>query len=299
MGRVHVDALGRSREAQAVAVVDPLPAARDAAIAAGLRAHGTLDELLEAGGFDAVLVAAPSDLHLPIVTTLAGAGLPVLCEKPCGTSADEAAEVADVVEEAGTPLQIGYWRRFVPELVSLRERVAAGELGEITLVACHQWDQQLPDRGFRASSGGIAVDLGVHEFDQVRWLVAQEFGTVAAVPAGSSDVDAGPGDPYSVAVRARLSGGAAASITLGRHFGQEDSCWFEVFGRDGYERTTFMWGAPGAEAFVTALAAQADAFAGLVRGEPLRAAGPADAIAALATAGRVAEALEHTPAGVR
>ncbi|HEX8854179.1 MAG TPA: Gfo/Idh/MocA family oxidoreductase [Thermoleophilaceae bacterium] len=298
MGRVHLDALTRCRHAEAVAVVDPVPAARDAAGAAGLAGYATLDELLDAGGFDAVLVAAPSDRHRRIVTTLARAGLPVLCEKPCGTSADEAAETATAVEAAGTPLQIGYWRRFVPELAALRERISEGELGEITLVACHQWDRELPHPAFRASSGGITVDLGVHEYDQVRWLLGQEFETVAAVPAGSSDADAGPTDPDSAAVLARLSGGTAASITLGRHFGQEDSCWFEAFGRESYERIPFMWGDAGQEAFVTALTAQADAFAGLVRGEPLRGASAADAVAALETAGRVAEALERAPAEV-
>jgi myo-inositol 2-dehydrogenase/D-chiro-inositol 1-dehydrogenase len=173
----------------------------------------------------------------------------------------------------------------------LRERVARGELGEITLVASHQWDEHPQTAEFRAHSGGIAVDMGVHEFDQVRWLLGQEFEQVAAMPAGAPGADAGPADPDSAVVLARLSGGTAASITLGRHFGQQDSCWFEIFGRDGYERCAFMWGADGERAFMAALAAQADAFAGAVRGGEPRGAGAADAVAALATAGRVAEAL--------
>ncbi|MFL5825190.1 MAG: Gfo/Idh/MocA family protein [Thermoleophilaceae bacterium] len=299
MGRVHLDAIERSRDAAAVAVVEPVPAAREAIAAAGLATYAMLDELLDAGGFDGVLVAAPSDRHKEIVTALARADLPVLCEKPLGTSLDDAAETAAAVEQAGTPLQIGYWRRFVPELVALRERIAAGELGEITLVAGHQWDRELPHPSFRASSGGIAVDLGVHEYDQIRWLLGQEFETVTAIPAGTSDVDAGLADPDSAAVLARLSGGTAASITLGRHFGQADSCWFEAFARDGYERIPFMWGDAGEEAFLTGLTAQVDAFAGLVRGEPLRGAGAGDAVAALEIAGRVADALEHSLAGVR
>jgi myo-inositol 2-dehydrogenase / D-chiro-inositol 1-dehydrogenase len=299
MGRVHLEAIARSLDAAAVAVVEPVPAVRDAVGTAGLSAYATLDELLDAGGFDGVLVAAPSDQHRQIVTALARAGLPVLCEKPLGTSAEEAAETAAALEAAGTPLQVGYWRRFVPELAALRERIAAGELGEITLVAGHQWDRELPHPSFRASSGGIAVDLGVHEYDQIRWLLGQEFETVTAIPAGTSDVDAGPADPDSAAVLARLSGGTAASITLGRHFGQDDSCWFEAFGRDGYERIPFMWGEAGEEAFLAGITAQVDAFARLVRGEPLRGAGAPDAVAALEIAGRVADALERSLAGVR
>ena len=91
-----------------------------------------------------------------------------------------------------------------------------------------------------------------------------------------------------------MSGGTAASITLGRHFSQDDSCWFEAFGRHGYERCTFMWGAAGAEAFVAALAAQADAFAELVHGGKPHGAGARDAVAALATAAGVAQALQRS-----
>jgi myo-inositol 2-dehydrogenase/D-chiro-inositol 1-dehydrogenase len=293
MGQVHIEALRRSRKAQPVAVVDPVPAVRDAVAASGLAAHATVEALLAAGGFDGVLIAAPTDRHASLVTTLAAAGVPILCEKPCGTSSEDALGAARAVAAAGTLLQVGYWRRFVPELVALRERVARGELGEITLVACHQWDEQPPGAEFRAHSGGIAVDMGVHEFDQVRWLLGQEFEKVAAMPAGSRGADAGPADPDSAVVLARLSGGTAASITLGRHFGQQDSCWFEVFGRDGYERSTFLWGADGEHAFLAALAAQADAFADAVRGGSREGAGAEDAVAALTTAGRVAEALER------
>jgi myo-inositol 2-dehydrogenase/D-chiro-inositol 1-dehydrogenase len=291
MGRVHIEVLGQSRRARPVAVVDPVAAVRDAVAAGGLAAHATVEELLAAGGFDAVLIAAPTDLHASLVTTLAAARIPILCEKPCGTSTEEALVAARAVEAAGTLLQVGYWRRFVPELAALRERVARGELGEITLVASHQWDEHPQSAAFRAHSGGIAVDMGVHEFDQVRWLLGQEFEKVAAMPAGAAGADAGPADPDSAVVLARLSGGTAASITLGRHFGQQDSCWFEIFGRDGYERCAFMWGADGERAFLAALAAQADAFADAVRGGERRGAGAADAVAALTTAGRVAEAL--------
>jgi myo-inositol 2-dehydrogenase/D-chiro-inositol 1-dehydrogenase len=296
MGRVHVDALRRSANAEPVAAVDPVAAARDAIAATGLAAYASIDDLLTAGGFDAVLIAAPSDLHVSLVTTLAGTGLPILCEKPCGTNADDVAAAALAAEQAGTLLQIGYWRRFVPDLADLRERIARGELGQITLVACHQWDERPPGAEFRAHSGGIAVDMGVHEFDQIRWLLGQEFESVAAIPAGSTDDWHSASDPDSAVVTACLSGGTAASVMLGRHFPQADSCWVEVFGRKGHERCLFMWGADGEQAFLSALAAQADAFADAVRGAPLRGASAADAVAALTTSGRVAAALERPAA---
>src|SRR5205823_3197017 len=107
----------------------------------------------------------------------AAAGISVLCEKPLGVRAADAEAAARAAEDAGIVLQVGYWRRFVPELRSLRERIAAGELGEINQLACMQWDQEPPTSQFRSHSGGIAIDMGVHEFDQTRWLVGQEFGS--------------------------------------------------------------------------------------------------------------------------
>jgi myo-inositol 2-dehydrogenase/D-chiro-inositol 1-dehydrogenase len=284
MGRTHLAALARSERAVAVAVVEPDPPARERA---GVAGFATVDELLAAGGFDAALIAAPTDLHLGLVRRFAAAGVPVLCEKPCGLTEADAAAAA----EAGGLLQVGYWRRFVPELVALREQVRAGELGTPSLLICHQWDELPPPPGFRARSGGIAVDMAVHEIDQARWLLGQEFGDVTAVGGA-------PGEDPDVAVATgRLTGGAVAALTLGRRFPPGDSCWCELFATGGYVRVEFMAGASAQDAFLAALAAQADAFAAAAAGEDPRGAGGADAVAALRTAARIERALVTAGAG--
>jgi myo-inositol 2-dehydrogenase / D-chiro-inositol 1-dehydrogenase len=269
MGRTHLEALARSRRAVAGPVVDPDPAAR--------ADHPDVDSLLAAGGFDAALVAAPTDLHLGLVRRLVAAGVPVLCEKPCGLRAADARAAAD----AGGLLQVGYWRRFVPALRDLRARLRSGALGEPLLVISHQWDEHPPAPGFRARSGGVAVDMAVHEVDQIRWLLGQEFGAVSAVGGAPGD------DPDTAVAVGRLSGGAVATITLGRRFPPGDRCWLELFATEGYERVEFM----ASEAdFVSALAAQADGFAAFVAGEGREGAGGADAVAAL----QVAERIDHS-----
>ena len=95
-----------------------------------------------------MLIAAPTDQHVELVETLAGAGVPVLCEKPVGTRAADAIAAAAAVEQAGIAFQVGYWRRFVPELRALRERIVAGELGEILQIS-------LPAVGRRAAVGSV------------------------------------------------------------------------------------------------------------------------------------------------
>jgi myo-inositol 2-dehydrogenase/D-chiro-inositol 1-dehydrogenase len=284
MGRVHLGALQGARRAEVVAVVDPVPAAR---AAGGLPGYATVDELLASGGFDAALIAAPTDLHLGLVTRLAGAGVPILCEKPCGLTAAETAAATAAAEAAGIVLQIGYWRRFVPELQDLRGLLEAGELGEPTMIMSHQWDELPPSAGFRVHSGGIAIDMAVHEVDQIRWLLGQEFGDVTAVAAAPPD--APPGDADVAVAASPLSGGTVAMITLGRRFPLGDSCWVELFASDAHIRSEFMWGE--ATAFTAALAAQADAFADAVEGAPQRGASGADAVAALRTAERIREEL--------
>jgi myo-inositol 2-dehydrogenase / D-chiro-inositol 1-dehydrogenase len=285
MGRMHLEALERCAHVAATAVVDPDPAAR---AACGVAAFADVAEVLAAGGCDAALIAAPTGLHLELVRGFAAAGVPVLCEKPCGLTADDAAAAADAAEEAGVLLQIGYWRRFVPSLWRLREQLASGALGEPSLVISHQWDEEPPAPGFREHSGGIAIDMAVHEIDQVRWLLGQEFLDVSA--AGSSAGD----DPDTAVAVARLSGGTVATITLGRRFPPGDSCWFELFATGGYERVEFMSGPSGRDTFLSALAAQADAFATAVMGGGCGAAGGADAVAALRVAERIDEALRVT-----
>jgi predicted dehydrogenase len=125
--------------------------------------------------------------------------------------------------------------------------------------------------------------------------VSGAAGRLPAAAGGDPPADAS--DPDNAAALARLSGGAAAVITLGRRFPHGDSCWLELFADAGYERVPFMWAADGERAFRAALAAQADAFADAVRGGACRGATAEDAVAALAGAERLAQALGEPPAG--
>lgn len=295
MGRVHIAALERSHAVEVAAVVEPVESTRISLERHGVRTFANVADLLAEGGIDGVLIAAPTDQHLELVELLAGAGIPVLCEKPVGTRAADATAAADAVSQAGIVFQVGYWRRFVPELRALRERIAAGELGEILQVSCLQWDAEPPSAQFRAHSGGIAVDMAVHELDQARWLTGQEIASVTAMPGG----DRPDADPDVAAIVARLAGGTLLSVSVGRIFPEGDCCWVEVFGTSGYERVPFMWGAPGDEVFRAALVAQAESFADAVRSGGVPAgAGAIDAVAALTAAELARDALGSPGASV-
>jgi myo-inositol 2-dehydrogenase/D-chiro-inositol 1-dehydrogenase len=295
MGRVHLQVLQRSELIELVGVVEPVAAIREALATEQVVAYEDVRGLLAADRLDGVVIAAPSDQHAELVAEFAGAGIPILCEKPLGVSVADAERAMSAAHTAGVPLQVGYWRRYVPALRSLRERIAGGELGEIYQLSSMQWDHEPPGAAFRAHSGGIVIDMAVHELDQTRWLLGQEVESVAATGAGRLG-GTSPSDPDAAVILARLSGGAAATISLGRRFPRGDSCWVEVWGSDGYERARFMWGADGERVFLGAITAQLHSFAGAIRGGPIEGAGGQDAMAALYTAQRAAQALEATVA---
>lgn len=289
MGITHLRALADEPSVRVTAIVDPSGPARERAATAAPGAGGFADlgAAVDAGGVDAVLIAAPSTLHLGIVQEVARLGLSALCEKPCGTTAAEVRAAADAAAEAGCVLQVGYWRRYVSGLTALRDRIRTGGLGELTLVSCYQWDAEPPAPEFRATSGGIAVDMGVHELDQLRWLTGQELGPFAA----AAQPPRGDG-PEGLQLLGSLSGGTAAFVSLGQRFPEGDCVWVEVFGTGGHERIPVLWGDGGEAEFARALRAQVRAFAARVAGAGAGDGATAgDALAALAVAERIGQDL--------
>jgi myo-inositol 2-dehydrogenase / D-chiro-inositol 1-dehydrogenase len=284
MGRTHLRALAESESVRVTAIAEPSVQQRQDLSGTATTVHATADAMLEAGNIDGVLIAAPTNLHLGLVQQVLAQGRPVLCEKPCGATPEEAREAAQLAAEARLPLQVAYWRRFVPALRRLRDRIAAGEFGQIYLVTCYQWDAEPPALAFRGTSGGIFVDMGVHEFDQLRWLTNQELSELHSM---HSDAWSGPpvaGHAESAQVLCQLSGGANGFVSLGQRFPAGDVCWAQAFGTRNAEECRFLWPPDAESAFLHALRAQAESFARYARGGPREGAEAADAVAALIAA---------------
>jgi myo-inositol 2-dehydrogenase/D-chiro-inositol 1-dehydrogenase len=286
MGRNHLQAIGGSQTVRVTGVVDSDPGTRAAIASAGTPAYASLEELVAAGHIDGALIAVPTNRHVSVLANVAAARIPVLCEKPCGLTVDETRQCASAASQAGVLLQVAYWRRFVPELGELRHQIGSGELGDILAVNCYQWDAAPPSSEFRGSSGGIFIDMGVHEFDQVRWLTGQEFASIHVV---SSRVG-GDRDPDCAQLVAELDGGSTAMVSLGRWHPAGDSCKVEVFGTKGTVSSWFLNPVDADAVFRRALQAQAEAFAAAVlAGGPAVAGATAgssadDALAALSVA---------------
>jgi myo-inositol 2-dehydrogenase/D-chiro-inositol 1-dehydrogenase len=262
----------------------------------GAALYPGIGPMLDGAAVDGILITAPSDQHGRIISEVAARGLPILCEKPCGVTAAQTRAAVQAAAAAGVPFQVAYWRRYVPMLGELRERMAAGELGTVHLVTCYQWDLEPPSAAFRAHSGGILIDMGVHEFDQLRWLTGQDITALSAVASGL--VPGGLGDPPdqapdvdSAQVIVELSGGGTGFISLGRYHPAGDMARAEAFGTRGTVRCDFLDPAEGERAQLEAVRRQAESFAAFARGGPCEGATGADAIAALEAAEQAAAAI--------
>jgi myo-inositol 2-dehydrogenase / D-chiro-inositol 1-dehydrogenase len=289
MGRTHLRALRDVSDVGIVAVAEPVVALREQAVAEfAVVGYATLEDMLASNDVDGVLVVTPSDSHVEVISQVAAAGLPILCEKPCGVTAKDTRRAQSIVRDADVALQIGYWRRFVPGLELLREGILSGHFGDVLTLSCLQWDGEPPSSAFRARSGGIFIDMGVHEFDQARWLTGSDFTTMAAFASPAISDPEVSDDPDSAQVLCETTSGATVLVSLGRHYGDGDMASVEVFGSKDHVLLEFLNPEDGERAQLEALVRQAQSFAEYAKGGPCRGASVEDAIAALEAAGRAA-----------
>jgi predicted dehydrogenase len=223
MGSTHARLIARAvADADLVAIADVnVPAAeRLAAELGGSRVYSSLPEMLGDPGVQAVLIATSSSRHLEAIELAAAAGRDILCEKPLALTVAETAAAIQAAERAGVRLQVGFMRRWDADYARAKERLASGALGRPILFKSLQFDPEPPPPSFAdpAVSGGIMVDMGIHEFDLARWLMDDEvvevhaFGSAVAHPALAE-----VGDVDSAVVNLRFAGGATGTVEMARN----------------------------------------------------------------------------------
>jgi predicted dehydrogenase len=227
MGTVHAHNLAfRCPAAQLVGLFDTRPD-RTAAVAAelGVAAVPSYEELVSDSALDGVVIAAPTGAHAELVLEAARAGKHVFCEKPLSLERAVTLEVVGALEAAGVKLQVGLHRRFDPSYSAAAARVAEGELGEVYLFRASQRDMAPPRPEFLAGSGGIFVDMGIHDFDTARWLVGEVASVSAHGLALSGPGFAETGDLGTAVVVLTFVSGALGVVDISRvaGYGYESS----------------------------------------------------------------------------
>ena len=181
IGRMHAELLERQVPGAAVgAVYDAYDvAARETADELGVPAAASVDELL-ASDVDAVAICSSTDTHADLLVAAAEAGKAVFCEKPISLDLAEVARALAAVAAAGVPFQIGFNRRFDPAHAAVRDAVVSGAVGDPHLVRISSRDPAPPPLEYVRNSGGIFLDMTIHDFDMARFVTGSEVVEVFA-----------------------------------------------------------------------------------------------------------------------
>jgi len=198
IGRLHGELLARRvPDAEVAAVFDTDgPLAEELAQQLGAAAAASVEELL-AADLDAVAICSSSDTHVELILAATEAGKAIFCEKPVSLELGEVDRALAAVRRAGVPFQIGFNRRFDPGHESVRRAVVEGQVGTPQLVRISSRDPQPPSLPYVERSGGLFLDMTIHDFDMARFVTGSEVeevyasGTVRIVPeyATAGDVD--------------------------------------------------------------------------------------------------------------
>jgi len=176
MGSVHTRNIARLiPEADLVAVCDiRLEVAQAVAEELGIqRVVQDYHELLGDKDIEAILIATSTNTHAFIMKDVAAAGKHIFCEKPLALELDKIDEALEAVEKAGVKLQVGFNRRFDKSFQQVREIVASGEIGRPCILRITNRDPDFPAMEFLRVSGGIFLDLAIHDFDMARFQVGE------------------------------------------------------------------------------------------------------------------------------
>jgi myo-inositol 2-dehydrogenase/D-chiro-inositol 1-dehydrogenase len=286
IGRMHAELLARRVPGAALAAVHDAhgAVARGVAERLGVRAADSAEELLGAADVDAVAICSSTETHADLLVAAAAAGKAVFCEKPVSLDLAEVDRALAAVEAAGIPFQIGFNRRFDPAHASVRDAVASGAVGAPHLVRITSRDPEPPPLAYVHVSGGIFLDMTIHDFDMARFVTGSEIVEVYARGALRREHSfAEAGDIDTALITLVHADGCLTAIDNSRRTSYGFDQRVEVFGdggmaasenphaHSGMVRTAVGTSGPGLPAFfveryTASYLREWDAFVGAVQG---------------------------------
>jgi myo-inositol 2-dehydrogenase / D-chiro-inositol 1-dehydrogenase len=190
--------------------------------------------LLADQDINAVLICSSTDTHADFVVKAAQAGKHVFCEKPVDLTIAKVRAALDAVKKAKVKMQVGFNRRFDHNFRRVRELVETGAVGEPHLIKISSRDPAPPPAEYVAVSGGIFLDMTIHDFDMARFQAGSEVIEVFAVGANLIDPAIGKaGDVDTAIVTLRFKNGALGVIDNSRQTAYGYDQRVEVFGGKG------------------------------------------------------------------
>ena len=239
MGKVFAHTLAFSvAEADLVAVADVDPkTSAEVADRFGAQHHYTdYKELLKRDDIDAVVIVTPTATHVEVIQAAAAAGKHIFSEKPLAQTLAQCDEAIAAVAAAGVKLQLGFMRRFDPAYVMAKQKIEAGVIGKPVMFRSTGRDPRRTSLEFarRENSGGLILDMGVHDFDLARWLMGSEVARVQSeggclVYPELQEV----GDIDNAMINLKFENGAIGNIDVSRNAVYGYDIRTEVLGSEG------------------------------------------------------------------
>jgi scyllo-inositol 2-dehydrogenase (NAD+) len=185
MGKVFAHTLAFTvAEADLIAVADSDPnTSAEVADRYGIKHHySNYHDLLQRDDIDAVVVVTPTATHAEVIKAAAAQGKHIFSEKPLAQTLVMCDEAIAAVNAAGVKLQLGFMRRFDPAYVMAKQKIDAGVIGTPVMFRSTGRDPRRTSLEFarRENSGGLIMDMGVHDFDLARWLMGSEVKRVSS-----------------------------------------------------------------------------------------------------------------------
>ena len=183
---------------------------------------------------DAVIIACPTKFHKEITVAAANAGKHVFCEKPIDHDVDKIKEVIEALEGTNLKYQVGFNRRFDHNFEAVQQAVAAGKVGKPEIIKITSRDPEPPSIDYVKVSGGMFLDMTIHDFDMVRFLAGCDATEVYVQGANLVDPAIGEaGDVDTAVITLQMENGAIAVI---------DNCRKAVY---GYDQRAEVFGSEG------------------------------------------------------
>jgi myo-inositol 2-dehydrogenase/D-chiro-inositol 1-dehydrogenase len=190
--------------------------------------------ILDDPAVEAVIICSSTETHARLIEEAAAAGKHIFCEKPIDFDLGRTDRALAAAAEAGVKLQIGFNRRFDANFRKVQEVVAGGKIGAPHLLRITSRDPAPPPAAYIKVSGGIFLDMTIHDFDMARYLMASEVIEVFATGAVLIDPAIGAlGDVDTAVTMLRFANGAIGAIDNSRQavYGYDQRV--EVFGSGG------------------------------------------------------------------
>jgi myo-inositol 2-dehydrogenase/D-chiro-inositol 1-dehydrogenase len=184
----------------------------------------TAEDVINDPAIDAVLICSSTDTHADLIVAAAEAGKHIFCEKPIAHSLEEIDRSLAAVKKAGVQLQVGFNRRFDSNFARVRDAVVSGEIGKPSLMHIISRDPGPPPISYIRVSGGIFMDMTIHDFDMARFLIGDEVEEIYTVGGVTVDPEIGKaGDLDTALIVMRFRNGVIGTI---------DNCRKAVYGYD-------------------------------------------------------------------